>query len=290
MKTFFTLVLIFTLTISSFAQLSSLSLKSGNTKSSSLKSDKLSLFNNSDIAAKKKRDYTFSANLYVWALSLDGSVALPVENPNVPLTQTPVLDVKLKFSDALKYLKFAFMFSGSLTYKNSSLLYDIVYAKLKFDGTVPLQSGYIYGVITSEQFLGDFALGYVFPLKNKKVRLTGYAGTRISSLNNKMDLYYVNYNFFETEKSKTWVDPIIGASTRFDIAKRWLVYIRSDIGGFGVSSKFTVTALGSIGYKFTPQWNTTLGFKYLYTDYDKDNYLWKTSSYGLLLSLGYTLM
>lgn len=290
MKAFFTLVLIFTLTISSFAQLSSLSLKSGNTKSSSLKSDKLSLFNNSDIAAKKKRDFTFSTNLYIWALSLDGSSALPVDNPNVPLTQTPVVDVKLKFSDAIKYLKYAFMLAGSFTYKNTSLLYDIFYVKLQYNGSVPVESGYIDGILTSTQFMGDIGLGYRFPMKNKKVQLTGYAGTRISSLNNKLELLYSNYTIFETEKSKIWVDPIIGAGVKFDISKHWLTYLKGDVGGFGLSSKFTGSVLWTLGYKFTKHWNTSLGFKYVYTDYNKDNFLWKASSYGILISFGYMFL
>jgi hypothetical protein len=68
-----------------------------------------------------------------------------------------------------------------------------------------------------------------------------------------------------------------------------MYYFKGDVGGFGISSKFTASALSTIGYKFSENWNTTLGIKLLYTDYDKNNYLWKMLQYGLLLSFGYMI-
>ena len=290
MKTFYLFFLIFIISLNSFAQPGSFKLKPVNTKSALLKSDKISFLNNSETEKKKKRDFTMSLNLYLWALSLDGTSAVPVDNPNLPLTQTPVVDVSLKFSDAIKNLRYAFMLAGNFMYKNTGLLFDVVYVKLKYDGSVPVQSGYVSGTITSNQFSGDFALGYRFPLKNKKVFITGYAGTRIFSMNNKIELFYANQTIFETEKSKTWADLIAGAGARIDISKHWMTYLKGDVGGFGISSKFTGSFLWTLGYKFSEQWNTNLGFKYVYTDYDKDNFLWKASQYGILLSFGYMFL
>ena len=53
------------------------------------------------------------------------------------------------------------------------------------------------------------------------------------------------------------------------------------------SSKFTGSVLWTIGYKFNEIWNSNLGFKYLYVDYDKDSFLRKISEFGSLLSFGY---
>ncbi|MBK8382603.1 MAG: hypothetical protein IPL16_12080 [Ignavibacteria bacterium] len=45
--------------------------------------------------------------------------------------------------------------------------------------------------------------------------------------------------------------------------------------------------LGGFGYKFAPNWNTSLGVKDLSVDYNKDGYLFNLNQYGLILSIGY---
>jgi hypothetical protein len=249
------------------------------------KDDKeLSLYN-SKSKTEKPNDFSFNTNLYLWALSLDGSTALPLSNDILP--QTPVVDIKLSFADAVKHLKMAAMLAGKFSYKNWGFLYDINYAKLVYDGTVPVSSGYVSATLTAKQFTGDFSIGYNFPIANKNITFESYAGTRISYLDNTLDLFASNLLPNTIISAKTWVDPVIGADAKFSFSKHWFSYIKGDIGGFGISSHFTGMILGVAGYKFSDNWNSTLGFKYLYMNYDKDNYLWKMNQYGLLLSVGY---
>ena len=241
----------------------------------------------SETKAKKEKDFFFSTNLYLWALSISGTTALPVNRPPLTITQTPELDISLDFSEALKYLKFGFMLAGKFVYKNAGLLYDVYYGKLEFNGTVPVASSYISGTVVANQFTGDFALLYRFPMKNKKVSLSGYAGTRIISMDNTIDLFHEDNTILSVNKAKLWVDPIIGADSKIDLSKHWMMYIKGDLGGFGVSSKFTGSLVWTVGYKFTENWNSNIGVKYLYVDYNKDNFLWKVSQYGMLFSFGY---
>jgi len=100
-------------------------------------------------------------------------------------------------------------------------------------------------------------------------------------------LYSTNNPVFTTNKSKTWVDPLIGAAVEFNFSKHWFAYLKSDIGGFGISSNISWMILGVGGYRITDNWLTTLGFKNLTINYDKDRFLWDASQYGLLLSFGY---
>jgi hypothetical protein len=259
-------------------------LKINKIKSSLIKPE-LSI--NNKISVKKQKDFSFSTNLYLWALTINGTTAMPVNRPPLTITQTPELDIDFSFSEALKYVKFGIMLAGKFIYKDVGLLYDVYYGNLEYNGTTPVASTYINGTLAAKQFTGDFALLYSFPVKNKKFSFTAYAGARVISFDNTIDLLHNDNSILSENNKKTWVDPIFGTDIRYDLSKHWLTYFKGDFGGFGVSSKFTSSIIWTIGYKFTEHWNTNLGVKYLYINYDKDNFLWNVSQYGTLLSAGY---
>jgi hypothetical protein len=284
-KLLFLLLFFFVFSINCFAQYGINEQRLVDSKSSTVKSDESIL--HAEPEAKKQSDFTFSTNLYLWGLSLNGITALPVDRPN--MTRTPELDISLDFSKAVENLKFAIMLGGKFNYKSMGLLYDISYVDLEFDGTVPSPSEYLNGTFSGKQFTGDFALLYQIPMKNKNVQISCLVGARVFSMDNLLDLRYMDNSIRTYEGTRTWADPVIGADTRVDLSKHWMLYLKGDAGGFGVSSNFTGSILWTIGYKFTKNWNTNIGFKYIYTDYEKDDFLWKMSQYGMLLSFGYRL-
>jgi hypothetical protein len=274
MKTLIVIIIILVFSINLSAQISTSKLFKN--------SSDISLLNSKE-KSEKPKDFTFNANVYLWAVSLDGEAALPLNNQVIP--QTPVVDVRLGFSDAVKNLKMAAMFTGRFGYKNWGLLYDVNYVKLVYAGTVPVSSGYVSGNLTAKQFTGDFCIGYKYPLANKNILFESYIGTRISSLDNTLDLVSSNQLTYTYNAAQTWIDPIVGADAMIPFSKHWFSYFKGDLGGLG--SKFTGMILGVAGYKFSENWNSTVGFKYLYMNHNKDNYLWRVNQYGLLLSVGY---
>lgn len=285
MKNIFVILLLLVFSVSASAQLSIDKLTDKNYKKLLFKSKILSDKNNSIDKPEKCKDFSFNVNFYLWALSIDGSTALPLNDASTP--QTPVANVRMGFSDAVKYLKTAAMIKGAFHYKNYGFLYDVDYMKLEYNGNVPITSGFLSAKVTAKQFIGDFSLGYTFPLKNKNIYLTGYAGTRVTSLDNTLDLLYETRTVFTSNKSQTLVDPIVGIDITMNLSKHWFSYFKGDVGGFGFSSKFTGSVLGSAGYKFSDNFNASFGLKYLYINYDKNYYLWKVNQYGLLISVGY---
>jgi hypothetical protein len=234
----------------------------------------------------KERDFTFGVHGYLWATTLNGSKALPLNVQGLP-DQTPVVDVKLKFSDAIKYLKMAAMFGGKFKYKKVSFLYDIAYSKMQFDGSVPTESGYIDATTISKQFIGDFDIAYRIPVNDKNINFDGYGGIRIFSTDETLDLYSQNNPVFTANHNRTWVDPVIGAAVEYNFSKRWFAYLKTDLGGFGIASNISWMVLGVGGFRITDNLMTTLGFKNLTISYDKDRFLYEASQYGLLLSFGY---
>ena len=68
-----------------------------------------------------------------------------------------------------------------------------------------------------------------------------------------------------------WTDPFVGARMRFAVAPGQELFVRGDIGGFGVGSKFSWQAIAGYNFDFAV-WNGItfsglLGYKALYVDY-----------------------
>jgi hypothetical protein len=71
--------------------------------------------------------------------------------------------------------------------------------------------------------------------------------------------------------SVDWTDPFVGARLRFAVAPGQELFVRGDIGGFGLASKFSWQAIAGYNFDFAV-WNGItfsglLGYKALYVDY-----------------------
>ncbi len=239
---------------------------------------------NGDIVAAKTKDFTFTINPYIWFTGVGGSVGIPDISDGYP----PYVEFNKSFSDLAGSLKFALMVAGKFKYKKVSLLYDVDYMNLKdFDATVPDGYGLASANPSFKQLTTDLALAYSIGTGSKNVSLDVYGGTRIWSL--KTEITFNGTNGTQVMKSgdKSWVDPIFGFQADFILSKQWFSYVKTDFGGLGVNSDWTYMLIGGVGYKFSPQWNTSFGLKYLGVSLDKDKTVWKVNEAGLLLSLGY---
>ena len=71
--------------------------------------------------------------------------------------------------------------------------------------------------------------------------------------------------------SVDWADPFVGARLRYAVAPGHEIFVRGDVGGFDVGSKFSWQAIAGYGFDFAV-WNGitfsgVLGYKALYVDY-----------------------
>lgn len=235
-------------------------------------------------AAVKTKDFSFTINPYLWGVAMGGEITLP----NTPSGSPATLEFNKSFSDAVSNLKFAFMVGGRVQYKQVGLLYDIVYANLKdFDATAPGTTGETTADVTFKELIADLALAYRINTGMKTVTLDAYAGARIWDEEMEATIEPPNQDKVFASGNKSWVDPIIGIQANFMLSKEWFSFVKTDFGGFGANSDWTYMLLGGFGYKFAPNWNTSLGLKYLGTDFEKEKFQFKVNQYGLALSIGY---
>ena len=68
-----------------------------------------------------------------------------------------------------------------------------------------------------------------------------------------------------------WVDPLVGGRVRMEIAPGHELFVRGDVGGFGVGSQFSWQAVGGYSFDYAVQNGITysglIGYKALYADY-----------------------
>ncbi|MET0526890.1 MAG: hypothetical protein ABW003_00840 [Microvirga sp.] len=85
------------------------------------------------------------------------------------------------------------------------------------------------------------------------------------------DLQVAGSRAFAKSGSVDWLDPVIGARIRYAVAPGHELFLRGDIGGFGVGSEFSWQAIGGYGFELGTYQSVTfsgvIGYRALSVDY-----------------------
>jgi hypothetical protein len=85
------------------------------------------------------------------------------------------------------------------------------------------------------------------------------------------DLQVAGARAFARSRSVDWLDPVIGARVRYTVAPGHELFLRGDIGGFGVGSEFSWQAIGAYAFDFGTYQGITfsgvIGYRALSVDY-----------------------
>ncbi|SDR63903.1 hypothetical protein SAMN05519103_09164 [Rhizobiales bacterium GAS113] len=107
------------------------------------------------------------------------------------------------------------------------------------------------------------------------------------------DLTLVRNRALAKSGSVDWVDPLVGARVRFMVAPGQNIFLRGDVGGFGVGSKISWQAIGGYSFDFAEKNGITysgiIGFRALYVDYvqgaGRNRYGFDMLEYGPVLGV-----
>jgi hypothetical protein len=93
-------------------------------------------------------------------------------------------------------------------------------------------------------------------------------------------------------QSRSWADPIVGVRLIANLTEKLFLVVGGDVGGFGVSSDFTWSTLGLIGYRFSmfgADASVVAGYRALGDDYSsgegRRSFRWDTVMHGPVLGL-----
>ncbi len=224
--------------------------------------------------------WSFDVVPYLWLAGYEGTFGLPGVSVASPKGQIESAD------SFASHISAAAMLAGQVRYRDAGLFFDGAWLQLKTEGEVQSGGAYSGAEIKSDIAYGTLALSYRLPPLGR-LQTDVLAGARVWHISNEIDFNSGLAAGFTVDRSRTWADPIIGASLKYDLTRHWFGTIIGDVGGFGVGSDISWSIFGGVGYRFTSWFSATLGYRYLHVDYDKEDFLMNANVQGLLLGLGF---
>jgi len=221
---------------------------------------------------------TFSFTGYGWASAIDGRGST--------LPPLPPTDLNLSFGDILKDMNGALMGSAEISIENWSFLADAMLSQVTPGGSLPgpyfssaevrsrtltLQGGVLYRIHADETFDLDVGAGLRFWDLDNKLKISP------GSLNREIDY----------RQSENWLDPVLAARMTARLGGPWSVTVAGDIGGFDLASRLTWQAVGTVNYEWNKNWEFRTGYRALYVDYRKDDFLYDTTMHGPIFAAAY---
>jgi hypothetical protein len=224
-------------------------------------------------------DWTFTAAAYLWGSGISGKSGV---------FGLPPQEVDLGFGDILGDLDFAFMglaearkgrfvLGADLTYtnvgstvKNPRKAETLLINKIEVDTTSWMVTG-----------IGGYTV-----VDTDAVRLDAIAGGRLWSVNSDFTLKSEFPAIDGRSKSDgaTWVDPLIGAKARIDVAADVYISAWAMIGGFGVGSDLMWDVMAGAGYDFTEHLSVFAGYRAASVDYSDDGFVYDMVQQGPALA------
>jgi len=207
--------------------------------------------------------WRFEFTGYGWATSLTG---------NAGIKQFPSTPFFASFGDILDHFQGAFM--GSLIARNDTFIggLDFIWSRVGTDLTFKNPDSPLFGVGANIKLTTTIATGFGglrIPIGPPNLELYGTIGARYFEDGIAITLKGPVFGFQHyTSASKDWIDPVVGLAAHYRIDDRWFVNAQGDIGG--LQNTASGQALGAVGYNWTKNISTTLGYRVLYT-YDKQD-------------------
>jgi opacity protein-like surface antigen len=225
-----------------------------------------------NLAPQPPDEQSFVLTPYIWLANITLETNLP---------DRPPADVD-KFESKLTA---AAMLAAQARWGQWGLFTDFVWMQLKTEALTP-GPAFSDAELKSDFFHTTAALTYRLPTQGN-FHADILAGAR---------LWYVNQDIEFTAGAlpgrtigddNTWIDPMIGIDTRYDLNNRWSLIGKGILAGFGVSADFAYEVLGGAVYHFTPTISGTLAYRYLHEDYSKDRFEFNLDAHGFIVGVGF---
>ena len=220
---------------------------------------------------KSNDNWEFSlAPMYLWAVSIDGDMTVKGNK----------VDMDVPFSDIFDNLEGAVTFHFEGVHRQRwGFFSDLNYISLSpDDGDID---------IDYTQILFEF--GGLYRYTRGAHAFDGLAGLRYSSMEAELDFPGPLPNI---DQSVDYTDPFFGMRWQWQMAEKWGLRLRGDIGGFGIGSDFTWNLDGLVNFKPWKHVAFVGGYRALYQDYSKgsgsNEFEFDATMHGPILGLNIT--
>jgi hypothetical protein len=230
--------------------------------------------------------WQFEVTPYIFGAGLRGTAGLgPIKAA-----------VDSSFGDIMKHFDSGLMGAAEARKGPWVFAFDGVYFRLKDQRTRSWEGPGGIGSATGDleatvsQLVYQLAVGYRV-VDTPAYKLDAFGAARYTRLETDLNLVTTSGPVFpdgtrNATGSADWWDPVVGFRVMLPFAERWSFMGYGDVGGFGVGSKITYQAIAGANWEFAKSFTAKFGYRYMYQDYDRNNFLWKIAAHGFYAGLG----
>ncbi len=163
-----------------------------------------------------------------------------------------------------------------------ALLFDSLRARYQDD-----RAGRLTNLNVSTE-LGFIELAIAYQL-SEQYRLDFIAGVRRTFLDINIDLVPGSIGLIpsiDTQNESSWADPVIGLRYNYLISENWQLWLRGDVGGFGVATQRSMNATANVQYIINQHISFAVGYRYLDIDFKEEDVLHNVQLKGMQMALG----
>lgn len=168
-------------------------------------------------------------------------------------------DVDVSFSDLVDRLEAAGMMAVRSERERWALTANAVFTGLGADGRTA--SGTLYDADVTQDMI-ELAWSWRFD-DHYEV----FAGGRYQSISTDLTVTQPDGTQLERFEVQDLLDPIVGGRAAWQLGDSWRLIASADIGGFGVGSDLTWSALALLDWSFSKSFGFVFGYRALDTDY-----------------------
>lgn len=222
-----------------------------------------------------EEEWDFSLTPYGWFSGFEGVV-------NTFDSRFPS-HVDMSSSDALNDSDASFMLVFEAKKNGQGIYTDYYYSNSFFDDEVAPVLGLN---IRSRTKTTMVTIAYARELlKREGLALDVMVGTRWWQINSAISIYNSN-NSIATSSIEQWLDPYIGLKGTKTLGRsNFFLSGGASVGGFGMNSDLFYDVNLNVGYQWSPAISTSVGFRQLELDYDKDNFIYDVKQAGWQVDL-----
>jgi hypothetical protein len=228
--------------------------------------------------SKPDAGWQFAVTPYVWLSGLWGDVGVTQAIPPEHVSLSPW--------EVLNHLGFGVMGAVEARHGPFVIASDNLYVSEAFSSHIGIRDpDFLHASLKSKVFISTNVVGYR-AIDKDGMSLDVLAGARLDNVDTGVQLTGPR-RVFAADKSMFWADPILGLELRGPISSRWSYSAYGDVGGFGAASKLTGQILVAAHYSLSRQWSAFAGWRYLYTDYNHNGFVFRTTMTGPELGATY---
>ncbi len=174
----------------------------------------------------------------------------------------------LDFPDIVDDLRFGFTTHFEATWRQWTLLLDVLYFKLEKDETTG--TGVPTEVDLQEVLVelgGTYRLATLPVGRTGRITLEALAGGRLMHFNTELSI-----GAQLRKRSATLVDPMVGGRIACHVTDTVVLWFRGDVAGFGISdsqSRLTYNLVAGLNWRFTDVASVFAGWRYMHVDIEK---------------------